>query len=285
MMSKAFKVIQAMGGNDAIVIHKPFMEFCRNYNQAAVLSQLVFWSGTKPNGEWFYKSHAELGAETYLTVDQVRGALAKLKDKLGDALEVKIKKANGIPTPYFRFNQEALINLIFPCEALSQLDSVKSPNPFGENPESIRSNPQVHGFGENPESITDHNHINTTDLKTTKKEKSKKQELISKEQIKSIWNESVSGSNNPEQAQLVRVVPEKSLKDIAKTYKLYQEIKSSDNQEALPIGDWIGNYFQAALKFRASMGSTDGTFNWKISLEYACRPATYEKVLNWGTNQ
>ncbi|GHX89552.1 ATPase [Vibrio cholerae] len=284
-MSKAFKVIQAMGGNDAIVIHKPFMEFCRNYNQAAVLSQLVFWSGTKPNGEWFYKSHAELGAETYLTFDQVRGALAKLKEKLGGAMEVKMKKANGTPTPHYKFNQEALINLIFPCEVLPDMKVVNSPVPSGENPSSNWGNDQFLGSGENPSSITDHNHINTTDLKTTKKEKSKKKELISKEQIKSIWNESVSGSANPEQAQIVRVVPEKSLKDIAKTYMLYQEIKSSDNQEALHVSEWIGNYFHAVLKFRSSMSSSDGTFNWKINLEYACRPATYEKVLNWGANQ
>ncbi|MFV0575980.1 MAG: hypothetical protein ACK5NC_11300 [Vibrio sp.] len=284
-MSKAFKVIQAMSGNDAIVIQRPYMEFCRNYNQAAVLSQLVFWSSTKPNGGWFYKKHAELASEVCLTVDQVRGALDKLKAKLKGALEVKFKKANGVPTPHYKFNQEQLISLIFPCEALPDMEVVNSPCRGGENTMSTWGNDHVLGGGENPSSITDLNHIELTDLKTTKSDSSKsKNKIITDEELKTLWNESIAESENPEQAQTVRVVPAKSSKDILKTYEIYKKLKASESQEPALIQDWLENYFSAALDFRASMAKPDGSFNWKISLEYACRPSSYEKILNWSVN-
>lgn len=289
-MAKTYEVIRAMSGQDSMLVTpKAYMAPCKgDANKALVLASLVFWSGTKPKGEWFYKTTAELGAELEMSSRKVRTCIDSLIEILDGALEKKIKKANGAPTTHYRINQEKLISVVFPPETLPDVDLSETSNGNDEIDNSICQKRQNHGIDENVKSITDLNQILTTDLKTKKSDSSRdsksKKSIITDHELKTIWNESVSESEYPEQAQSVRVVPAKASKDILKTYEIYRKLKLSEEQEPLTIQEWLPNYFSVALDFRATMNKPDGSFNWKITLEYACRTSSYEKILNWSAN-
>ncbi|MDC4168121.1 hypothetical protein LDP52_05175 [Photobacterium damselae] len=153
-MARLFQAIRELSGNEAnISIPRVYIRFCSgDLNQAAVLSQLVFWSGcaSSKNDGWFYKRHEQLAEELCLSVDQIRYTLKKLKTRLGESLGTTRKKAEGVPTVFYRFDEEKLMDLIFPED---NFDSVNLPNGNGEITESIRGSHRNLGFGNLPESI------------------------------------------------------------------------------------------------------------------------------------
>ncbi len=73
MSNQVFEIVQAMSGQgNCITIPGPYLDFFAGDRQqhllAAILNQLVFWSGKSslPNG-WFYKEHAALAKEVRVT--------------------------------------------------------------------------------------------------------------------------------------------------------------------------------------------------------------------------
>lgn len=155
-MSRLFDVVRELSGQNAnISISRPYISlFKGNYNHAAVLSQLVFWSSTKAKGDWFYKSNDELAEELSLSVDQIRNSVRQIKSKLGSVVTTKLKKANGVPTMHYSIDGDALVDLLFPpSEHISQMDSVDLPNGNGTSTESNRENSQNLGFGKSTDSI------------------------------------------------------------------------------------------------------------------------------------
>ncbi|MEJ2766953.1 ATPase [Photobacterium sp. MCCC 1A19761] len=149
-MARLFDVVRELSGQAAAIsIPRPYIKFCEgNHTHAAVLSQLVFWSSTKADGEWFYKSNDELGTELCLTTDQVRYAVRQLKKRLGDVIQSRVKKANGVPTTHYQINGDRLVELLFPAtEQDSQMDSVILPDGNGNITESNREDYQNHGSG------------------------------------------------------------------------------------------------------------------------------------------
>ncbi|MFH0225114.1 ATPase [Vibrio furnissii] len=155
-MARLFDVVRELSGQSAAIsIPRPYIKFCEgNHTHAAVLSQLVFWSSTKASGEWFYKANDELADELCLSVDQVRYAIRQLKQRLGDVIQTRVKKANGVPTSHYMIDGDRLVELLFPDNLQdSQMDSVNLPNPNGNITESKRENSQIHGNGNITESI------------------------------------------------------------------------------------------------------------------------------------
>lgn len=155
-MARLFDVVRELSGHSAsISIPRPYIKFCEgNHTHAAVLSQLVFWSSTKPDGEWFYKANDELANELCLTVDQVRYAIRQLKNKMGDIIQTRIKKANSVPTTHYLIDGDRLVDLLFPkTEHNSQMDSVILPDGNGNITETNWEDSQNHGSGNFPESI------------------------------------------------------------------------------------------------------------------------------------
>jgi hypothetical protein len=155
-MARLFDVVRELSGQSAAIsIPRPYIKFCDgNHTHAAVLSQLVFWSSTKANGEWFYKSNEELGYELCLSSDQVRYAIRQLKQRLGSVIQSKVKKANGVPTSHYMIDGDKLVSLLFPqVEQDSQMETVKLPNGNGNITESNRENSQSQGSGKITESI------------------------------------------------------------------------------------------------------------------------------------
>lgn len=139
-MSRIFEVVQSLSGQrNSITIPRPYLTFFSGDQQchalAAVLNQLVFWSGysTQDDG-WFYKSHEELGEEVGgLSSNQVFRLIEKITKKyLPGVVQIDIRKVNGTPTKHYRIDGDALIAKIFPPE----LDSAKSQNGNREDAKS-----------------------------------------------------------------------------------------------------------------------------------------------------
>lgn len=131
-MSRIFEIVQAMSGQkNCIVIPRPYLSYFAGDQQffalAAVLNQLVFWSGkSSQEDDWFYKSHDELGKEVGgMSEDQVRRVVEKISRKyLPGVVEVATRKVNGTPVKHYRIDGDALIAKIFP----PSLETAESPN-------------------------------------------------------------------------------------------------------------------------------------------------------------
>ena len=124
MNNQVFEIVQAMSGQgNCITIPGPYLDFFAGDRQqhllAAILNQLVFWSGKSSleNG-WFYKEHAALAKEIRAKDgDVVRKAMFKITEKyLAGVIEEELRQVSGTPKKHYRVDQEALIAKIFPQE-------------------------------------------------------------------------------------------------------------------------------------------------------------------------
>ncbi|HCI6398720.1 TPA: hypothetical protein NPO79_004303 [Klebsiella pneumoniae] len=132
MSNQVFEIVQAMSGQgNCITIPGPYLDFFAGDRQqhllAAILNQLVFWSGKSSLDDgWFYKEHAALAKEVRAKDgDVVRKAMFKITDQyLSDVIEEELRQVGGTPKKHYRIDQEALISRIFP----QILDSAQEPN-------------------------------------------------------------------------------------------------------------------------------------------------------------
>lgn len=158
-VSKIFEVMQTMSGQgNCITIPVPYIDFFAGDRQshllAAILNQLVFWSGKSHlQGGWFYKAHEELAIEVRaVSEDSIRRAMDRIiKEYLPDAIEQKLRKVGGTPKKHYRIKEEIFLSKIFP--QLS--DSAQAPNGNGVNAESaeiLDSAEAPNGNGVNAES-------------------------------------------------------------------------------------------------------------------------------------
>ncbi|WBM69155.1 hypothetical protein OH773_13270 [Buttiauxella sp. WJP83] len=136
--SRIFDVVQAMSGQkNVIIIPRPYLQFFgedqQAYQLAAVLNQLVFWSGCGGRDDgWFYKTHEELGEEVALGRDQIRRIVTKLESKyLVGVLDTANRRLNnGDKVKHYRLDGNKLIELIFPVK-----ENACPPNGNGESAE------------------------------------------------------------------------------------------------------------------------------------------------------
>lgn len=168
-MSNLFDLVSEFSGQkNSVTIPRIYIKLCGgDFTTAAVLSQLVFWSsrGKRSDG-YFWKSYEDIAnelCEDEITVEQVRYAVKKLKTLLCDCFFVEVRRANGITTNHYRFDQ-----LIF-LEKLQNLKQRKSPDTVnGKIPNRENSRSGMGKFpdtvnGKIPVPLTDTNHILTTD--------------------------------------------------------------------------------------------------------------------------
>jgi hypothetical protein len=107
---EVFTLIARLGGSkNKIVVERTLCQYMGSLEGGVFLSQLLYWCD-KGSGEWFYKSHKEWHAETFLSEYQVRQA-SKRSIELG-FLETKLKKANGAPTVHYRLDTEKFMDSI-----------------------------------------------------------------------------------------------------------------------------------------------------------------------------
>ncbi|MBP0998232.1 hypothetical protein [Serratia fonticola] len=92
-----------------VAFQRSFVRLGVGVTGALLLSQMVYWHN-RTDGDWFYKTQAELEEETGLTRYEQEGARKKL---LSAGVLEEVKK--GIPAKlYFRVNEAALQALLLP---------------------------------------------------------------------------------------------------------------------------------------------------------------------------
>ncbi|MGP6728751.1 hypothetical protein ACTZM0_28675, partial [Klebsiella pneumoniae] len=191
MSNQVFEIVQAMSGQgNCITIPGPYLDFFAGDRQqhllAAILNQLVFWSGKSSLDDgWFYKEHAALAKEVrVLEGDVVRRAIYKITEQyLPGVIQEDTRQVNGTPKKHYRIDQEELMHKIFPAildsaqtpnrnKSLKELDSAQTPNANGTNAECIRHKRHIqdsaqtpNGNGTNAESYL-YTDLKNTDLKT-----------------------------------------------------------------------------------------------------------------------
>ncbi|MGI8542903.1 MAG: hypothetical protein ACR2MD_05415 [Aridibacter sp.] len=100
------QILASFTGKDSVIpIPRPFLRWLGDYNQSALLTQIIYWTPRTKNVDgWFFKTYEDWNDELCLSKYQVSKAVKKLK-KLG-VIDTKIKKANGNPTLHYRLIQE-----------------------------------------------------------------------------------------------------------------------------------------------------------------------------------
>ncbi|WP_283130803.1 hypothetical protein [Enterovibrio norvegicus] len=270
-MDKFHRVFtELMGQGTNISVPRIVIRMCdRNHSVAAVLSQLIFWSGkTSREDGWFYKTHDELAEEVELTPSRVKHYIKKLKVLFPGAIETSVRKAHGVPTTHFKIHFSILETLIY--SVLADL-----PNPNGESAKLDRRDCQTHGSGEFAKSITDPNHIRSTDPipqhtdKTEQARPSSTKPSLNEKQIVDVWNALGCARH--------RGITKNARKSIDKTYREYCKA----NEEPKPLDDWIVTYLRHGFGVWMSNHHRDmGDGKWCADLEFAMRFSTYDKVKN-----
>jgi hypothetical protein len=125
----------ALAGNEnAIVVHKAFVEFTGGLEAGMMLGQLLYWTPrAKRNDGFIAKSYEEWSDELCLTQYGVRKA-KKVLEEMG-VLETKLKKWDGAPTIHYRLDMDELDHKWI-CW-IRKMETTKSENGNAENSESI----------------------------------------------------------------------------------------------------------------------------------------------------
>ena len=101
-------VISTFSGTERhITVPRVYLEMLGDFNTAAFLNQLIFWSDkTKRTDGYFYKTYTEWNEELLLSEYQVRRSAKILKEN--GFIDTKLKKANGSPTLHYKVNMDKL---------------------------------------------------------------------------------------------------------------------------------------------------------------------------------
>nr|DAM33162.1 MAG TPA: replication protein O [Caudoviricetes sp.] len=172
-MSNLFDLVSEFSGQkNSVTIPRIYIKLCGgDFTTAAVLSQLVFWSskGKRSDG-YFWKSYEDIAnelCEDEITVEQVRYAVKKLKTLLCDCFFVEVRRANGITTNHYRFDQLIFLKKLQNLKQKKSLDTVNGKIPNRENSRSGMGKFPDTVNGKIPVPVTDTNHILTTDPNST----------------------------------------------------------------------------------------------------------------------
>ena len=101
-------VISTFSGTERhITVPRVYLELLGDFNTAAFLNQLIFWSDkTRRSDGYFYKTYIEWNEELLLSEYQVRRSAKTLKEK--GFIDTKLKRANGSPTLHYKVNMDKL---------------------------------------------------------------------------------------------------------------------------------------------------------------------------------
>jgi hypothetical protein len=105
---EVFELLRRMSGlRTTLAIPRILVRLAGGYEEAAMLSQILYWS--KPNGEdpgWFYKSRGEWAEELELTVKQIRRARTNLESR--GLIQTKVRRLNNSPITWYAPNPEGI---------------------------------------------------------------------------------------------------------------------------------------------------------------------------------
>lgn len=101
-------LLELVGDDNTITVHKAIVAFTGNYESAMLLEQLMYWSSgrTRIPGGWISKSVAQWGDEIYLSRRKIEKARKHLIEM--GVLETKLKRFNNAVTMHYRLNKDGL---------------------------------------------------------------------------------------------------------------------------------------------------------------------------------
>ena len=103
------------------------------------------------------------------------------------------------------------------------------------------------------------------------------------EAVVQVWNDSYNESITPSKKS--RVVTEKLKKILPKTYEKYVKIRKANGNEASNRIDFCKAYFPLVLEWgQPWVGLSGPNESWKMNLDHAAKVDTYDKVVEWATN-
>jgi uncharacterized phage protein (TIGR02220 family) len=110
LQASFFKLLQEVSGQrNIITIPVILKRLTGGYESAALLSQILYWSGKMDDG-FFYKSVAEWSEELCLSPMSVRTARAHLEE-LG-LIDTKVERTDKAPTTFYRPRTEAILEKV-----------------------------------------------------------------------------------------------------------------------------------------------------------------------------
>ena len=100
------------GSGRGVLVHRALLLILGS-DAAIIMSQILYWSETK-NGGWFYKSDADWHQELGMSRHVIRRCVHGSKDApnkialINFGVDVDVRKANNVPTTYYRVNKAKL---------------------------------------------------------------------------------------------------------------------------------------------------------------------------------
>lgn len=134
------------GSGRGVLVHRALLLILGS-DAAIIMSQILYWSETK-NGGWFYKSDTEWQHELGMSRHVIRRCVHGSKDApnkialIDFGVDVDVRKANNVPTTYYRVNKAKLERSLASYHDLFVKHGFIQPaDPVKESTQSIVGNP------------------------------------------------------------------------------------------------------------------------------------------------
>lgn len=98
---EVFDMLRELSGQDRyLVVPRILVRLCGGWEEAAMLSQILYWSHPDKRDGWFWKTHAEWSRELELSEKQVR----RVRDNLRilGFLETRVSRTGNSPVTWYR---------------------------------------------------------------------------------------------------------------------------------------------------------------------------------------
>lgn len=106
-----FNLLKNLSGQRAMItIPRMMIRFTGGYEEAAMLSQLLYWYEPGRRDGWIYKSRADWAAELEITEKQVRRARTNLEAK--GLIVTAVRRVDNSPVTVYKPDLEAVVETI-----------------------------------------------------------------------------------------------------------------------------------------------------------------------------
>jgi hypothetical protein len=108
---EVFEMLRDLSGQNKIfVVPRLLVRLCGGWEEAAMLSQILYWSNPDKRDGWFYKTRFDWAQELELTEKQVRRCRTNLE--FLELIETKTMRVANSPATWYRPKPEAIIALV-----------------------------------------------------------------------------------------------------------------------------------------------------------------------------
>ena len=98
---EVFDMLRELSGQDRyLVVPRILVRLCGGWEEAAMLSQILYWSHPDKRDGWFYKTREDWSRELEITEKQVRRCRANLE--LLGFIETKVLRVANSPATWYR---------------------------------------------------------------------------------------------------------------------------------------------------------------------------------------